>query len=164
LAGTFLPFAKTEFRYRGTTKIGSARALLFAFHVDAKNNHAYFLFVGDKVWFPEYNGQLWIDERTFQLLSLKRETAYMSGYPIRQVKASIDYANVSLGDGTSFVLPVHSDVHTCSPLRAVIATTVHATSCDSQLAQISSHNEHRGESSKVARHGVSVWRLNCCTE
>lgn len=115
LAGTFLPSAKAEFRFQGTTKIGSAKALLFAFHVDAKNNHAYFLFAGDKIWFPEFSGQLWIDERTLQLLSLRRETAYMSGYPIRQVKTSIDYANVSLGDGTSFVLPVHSDVRTCSP-------------------------------------------------
>jgi hypothetical protein len=32
--------------------------LLFRFHVRAQNNRSYFLFVGDKVWFLEYGGQL----------------------------------------------------------------------------------------------------------
>jgi VWFA-related protein len=115
LAGAFLPSAKAEFRFEKETKLGSTRALIFTVHVEESNNRSYLLFADDKTWFPEYRGQLWIDQSSFQLLRLRRETAYMRHYPIRQVKTTIDYANVPLGDGTNAILPVHSEVMTCAP-------------------------------------------------
>ena len=114
LAGAFLPPSNPEFVFERQTKVRSAKALLFRFHIRAQNNRSYFLFVGDKVWFPEYGGELWIDENSFQLLRLKRETIYLQQYPIRQVETSIDYANVPLGDGSQLVLPIHSEVRTCA--------------------------------------------------
>lgn len=116
LEGSFLPSSHPEFRYQQQTKAHSVKALCFRFHVAAKNNRSYFLFVGNEVWFPEYSGQLWIDENSFQLLRLKRETANTPQYPIRQVKTSIDYGNVPMGDGSHLVLPVHSEVLTCAPV------------------------------------------------
>lgn len=70
--------------------------------------------MGDKVWFPEYSGELWIDGNSFQLLRLKREPAYKHQYPIRLVKTSIDYDDVPLGDGSRLVLPLRSEVLTCA--------------------------------------------------
>ena len=110
--------------------------MLFHFHVSAKNNRSYFLFAGDKVWFPEYGGQLWIDEASFHLLRLKRETAYLHQYPIRQVKTRIDYDNVPLGDGTQRVLPVHSEVLTC-------AAPVHGNSNDCSRSVVKFTNWHK---------------------
>jgi VWFA-related protein len=115
LAGAFLPSAKAEFRFEKEAKLGSTRALVFTVHVEKNNNRSYVLFADDKTWFPEYSGELWIDQNSFQLLRLRRNTAYMPQYPIRQVKTTIDYANVPLGDGTAAILPIHSGVMTCAP-------------------------------------------------
>lgn len=115
LAGAFLPSAKAEFRFEKEAKLGSTKALVFTLHVEENNNRSYVLFADDKAWFPEYSGELWIEQNSFRLLRLRRDTAYMLQYPIRQVKTTIDYGNVSLGDGTQAVLPVHSEVMTCAP-------------------------------------------------
>jgi hypothetical protein len=115
LEAVFLPSSKAEFQFKKQTHTGSASALLFTFHVAATNNRSYFLFAEDKQWFPEYSGQLWIDEAGFRLLRLTRETAYMDQYPIRSAKTTIQYALVPLADGTSLVLPINSEVVTCAP-------------------------------------------------
>jgi VWFA-related protein len=111
----FLPSSKAEFQFEKQTHIGPAKTLLFTFHITATNNRSYFLFANDKHWFPDYNGELWIDENGFHLLRLKRETEYMDQYPIRSVKTIIGYAPVSLADGSNLVLPVNSEVATCAP-------------------------------------------------
>ena len=115
LEAAFLPSSKADFQFKKQTRVGSATALLFTFHVSATNNHTYFLFAEGKRWFPEYSGELWIDENGFQLLQLKRETAYTARDPIRSVKTVIEYAPVLLADGSRLVLPTNSEVMTCTP-------------------------------------------------
>lgn len=115
LEAIFLPSSKAEFQFKKQTRVGSARTLLFTFHITATNNRSYFLFANDKYWFPEYSGELWIDENGFQLLRLKRETVYTDEYPIRSVKTTVDYGPISLADGSSLVLPINSEVTTCAP-------------------------------------------------
>lgn len=115
LEGAFLPSTKAEFRFQKEAKVGSTRALVFTVHVAAEHNRSYALFARDKTWLPEYSAELWIDQNNFRLLRVQRDTAYMPQHPIRQVKTTIDYANVPLGDGTQAVLPVHSEVMTCAP-------------------------------------------------
>jgi VWFA-related protein len=115
LAGLFVPSTKAEFEFDKETTVRSAKALVFRFRVEAQNNRFYFLRVDDKVWLPEYEGRLWIDEQNSQLLRLERETAYMPKYPITRMKTSIDYAEIPLADGSRLVLPIHSDVLICSP-------------------------------------------------
>ena len=111
----FLPASKTEFQFKKQTHIGSAKALLFTFQVAATNNRNYFLFAGDQKWLPKYRGELWIDEDGFHLLRLERETGRMPDYPIHSVKTMIEYAPVSLADGSTLVLPIHSEGNTCTP-------------------------------------------------
>ena len=115
LSGVFQPSSKAEFQFQKTAKVGSAKALLFHFHVAANNNRSFALFAGASAWFPEYSGRLWIDETTLALLRLERETAYMENSPIRRVKTTIEYASVPLGDGSRLVLPTHSTIVTCAP-------------------------------------------------
>jgi VWFA-related protein len=115
LAATFLQSAKADFKFEKEAKLRSASALVFSFHVDAENNSSYFLRVGQKAWFPEYGGRLWIDPRTFRLLRIERETVYVRTNPITQMKTTIDYSDLSLGDGSSLVLPTHSEVLICMP-------------------------------------------------
>jgi len=115
LQAIFLPASKAEFQFKKRAHIGSAKALLFTFHVAAINNPYYFLFSEDQKWFPQYRGELWIDENGFHLLRLERETGRMADYPIRSVKTTIQYAPVSLADGSTLVLPISSEVNTCTP-------------------------------------------------
>lgn len=116
LHAIFLPASEAEFQFKKQTHIGPAKALVFTFHVAATNNRYYFLFAGDKKWFPQYRGELWIDEDGFHLLRLERETGHMADHPIRSVKTTIQYAPVSLSDGSTVVLPINSAVKTCTPL------------------------------------------------
>jgi VWFA-related protein len=113
LAGMFLPSSKAEFHFQKETKSG--KVLVFKFHVTAQNNKSYSLHSENKAWLPEYQGQLWIDKQSLQLLRLERETAYMRKEPITHVKTTIDYADLNLGDGSKLVLPTHADVSICSP-------------------------------------------------
>ena len=114
LDGIFTPSSKAQFRYEREEKLHSVAAFVFSYHVAEGNNKTYYLDSEDSVWFPEYGGKLWVNKNTFELLSLERETADMWKRPIHQVKTTIDYSNVPLGDGTSLILPSSSDVLLCA--------------------------------------------------
>src|SRR5579872_2354211 len=115
LAGLLLQSTKAEFRFEKEVTVQAARALLFRFSVQAQNNTFYFLRVDQKAWFPQYEGRIWIDKQTGQLLRLERETAYKPKDPITRMKTSIDYSEIALGDGSNLVLPIRSEVLICSP-------------------------------------------------
>lgn len=66
----------------------------------------------NSIWFPEYGGSVWVDERTSSLIRLRLE-ADMPGYGITRMKDEIEYSNVLLGDGSSMVLPTRSSVLIC---------------------------------------------------
>jgi VWFA-related protein len=116
LAGIFVPSSKAEFHYEKEQKLHSIPALVFRYHVKAQDNTLYVLQSGKYIWFPEYDGEIWLDAKTLRLLRLERETALMPRNPIRRMKTQIDYSDVPLGDGTRLVLPTHSDVLICTPL------------------------------------------------
>ncbi len=115
LEGIFLQSTKADFHFQKEAKLRSARVLIFGFRVAAENNKSYLLHAEEKGWFPEYGGRLWIDKQSFRLLRLERETVDMPSSPITRMKTKIDYSDLSLGDGSMMVLPVHSDVLICMP-------------------------------------------------
>ncbi|MGO9864902.1 MAG: hypothetical protein ACLPLR_14915 [Terriglobales bacterium] len=115
LEGVFAPSSKAQFHYSKETKLHSIQALVFDFKVASQNNRLYFLKSGDKIWFPEYEGRIWVDAHTSSLLRLERETAYMRDDPVTRTKTEIEYSNLVLGDGTSMVLPTNSKVLICEP-------------------------------------------------
>jgi len=64
--------------------------------------------------FPAYHGRVWLNKSTFQLMRMERGTADIPhSFPISRATAVIDYADVSLGDGSDFVLPGKSEIETC---------------------------------------------------
>lgn len=113
LTSIFAPSSKTQFHYSKQTKLRSIPVFVFDFNVAAENNRLYFLESGDKIWFPEYKGEIWIDARTSSLLRMELETAYMADYPIRLAKDEIEYSSLHLGDGSSMVLPTNSKELIC---------------------------------------------------
>jgi len=109
----FVPSSRAEFRFHKPEKLHSMLAVVFEFHVSASDNKLYGLRSGDKLWFPEFSGKLWLDKTDFRLLRLERGTSYMASKPITRVKSTTDYSLVPLGDGTNMVLPTHADVLVC---------------------------------------------------
>ena len=65
--------------------------------------------------FPAYEGMLWVDRSSAHLLRLERRMAKMDPqFPITSVRTVVDYDDMPLGDGSSFVLPAKGEVETCS--------------------------------------------------
>jgi hypothetical protein len=123
LRAVFLPQSRPEFRFKGEGKLHSAPVLVFEFRIQRSNNHSWYLYArgagilsgssGSK-FFPGYRGRIWLRQSDSHLLRFERESVEVdSGFPIQRVSTVIDYADVKLPDGTSFVLPVTSESTTC---------------------------------------------------
>ena len=115
LTDIFLPSAKTTFRFEKERTHQSRKALVFRYRVEAQNNRSYVLHVDSTSWYPAYGGRLWVDGQSLQLLRLERETDYMPTELMRQMKTAVDYADLTMGDKTTLVLPVQSTVLICMP-------------------------------------------------
>jgi hypothetical protein len=121
LQALFAPDSDTDFKFLKEEAVPSGHRLVFSYHVDRQNNQFRYLHAtipgsrSGMTFFPGYRGRLWIDKATLNLLRLESEAVDLDpGFPIRSAKTEIDYAKVSLGDGTEFVLPVRSNIRVCS--------------------------------------------------
>jgi VWFA-related protein len=115
----FSPMSDAEFRFSTEIKLNSIPALLFEFRVEETNNQMYYLHAfypngSGTTLFPAYRGKLWLNQSNFQLMRMEKETADMpKWFRIARAKTVIDYADVPLGDGSSFVLPGKSEIEVC---------------------------------------------------
>jgi VWFA-related protein len=115
----FSPVSEAEFRFSKDAKVSSIPALVFDFHVEQLRNELYYLHAFySSGWgttlFPAYRGKIWINKSNFNLMRIEKETADMpQWYPISRATTVIDYSDVPLGDGSSFVLPNKSEIETC---------------------------------------------------
>jgi hypothetical protein len=145
LQGVFSPLSNAAFHFKKEETFRSIPALVFDFHVAQQNNRSYYLQAtnpagGNLIWFPEYHGRLWLDEATFHLLRLERETAYMPKKLITRVNTRIEYAYVALGDGSNLVLPTNSDVLICSDSQIQDAET-----CAHNIIRFTNWNRFRAK-------------------
>jgi VWFA-related protein len=114
------PASDPDFRFVKEEKLHSVPALVFEYHVDQPNNLLYFvhaLYPGGSgaTLFPGYRGQIWLNKSNFHLMRMVRETTEIPrSFPITRSSTTIDYQDVPLGDGSDFVLPVKSEIETCS--------------------------------------------------
>ena len=115
----FSPMSDVEFRSSTEVRLNSIPALLFEFRVEQTNNEMYYLHAfypsgSGTTLFPAYRGKVWLNQSNFQLMRMEKETTDMpKWFPITRAKTMIDYADVPLGDGSSFVLPGKSEIEIC---------------------------------------------------
>ena len=115
LAGVFAPSSKASIKAKKDESLHSKPALVFQFKVYGRDNHSFYIEANHhETWYPEYHGSIWIDKATSQVLRVERDTGEMLNRPITKVKTTIDYSEVSFGDGSKLVLPTNSDVSICS--------------------------------------------------
>ncbi len=119
LRGIFAPTSATEFKFVKEDGLRSTRVLIFDFRVERKNNRVWRIETPDKATFPGFRGRLWISKATLQLVRLERKTDDIeTDFPIRLASTIIDYADIRLGDGSSFVLPVRAVDINCPTVAA----------------------------------------------
>ena len=111
----FLPRTAAEFTFTKQDRLQSTQVLIFDFRVERKNNLSWYLKASSgETTFPGYRGRLWINKSNLKLMRLERRVAEIApNFPIQQVNTVIDYGDVDLADGTSFVLPIHALNLTC---------------------------------------------------
>jgi VWFA-related protein len=114
LHDVFAPQSMAEFKFSRKEVLRSTPVLIFEFHVKQQNNSLWHLQVGTARTFPGYSGSVWVNEATAHLMRLEMGNVEVEdAFPLKLVNSVIDYADVQLGDGTSFDLPVKSETLAC---------------------------------------------------
>jgi len=111
----FLPRTAAAFTFVKQDALRGTQVLIFDFRVERKNNLSWYLKASSgETTFPGYRGRLWVNKSNLKLMRLERRVAEIAAdFPIQQVNTVIDYGDVDLADGTSFVLPIHALNLTC---------------------------------------------------
>jgi VWFA-related protein len=120
LRNVFLPRAAAEFKFTKQEALHATQALVFEFRVERGNNRSWYLKTSTgATTFPGYRGRLWINKSNLHLMRLERRAVDIeSNFPIQQVNTVIDYGDVDLADGTSFVLPLQAVNLTCPTIAS----------------------------------------------
>ena len=121
MGALFSPQAGAEFKFAKETRLHGADALLFNFTVHrATNKGLWYLHIGDKVFFPGYRGVVTVNREHEQLMRIEMHATELEHVPIVSHTVTLDFSDVPLGDGTSFVLPVRSTFENCeNPQRCI---------------------------------------------
>ena len=114
LANLFKAPIVANFRPAKDSYLNGSRASVYRFEVPAAKSFWRVRDSKSRVATPAFQGQIWIDQRTGQLLKLKLQSADLPpGLDVTWIRTSIDYAPSSLGDAGVFVLPVRSETTVC---------------------------------------------------
>jgi hypothetical protein len=118
------------FTFVRETKWGDHAAWIFAYHIVKQNNPLWRLHGGNEVLAPPYQGELWIDQKTGELLRFSSvATDIPKTFPTAAAALQIDYADVPFADGSSFVLPADFTVTTSVRGRETMRNLVQFRNC-----------------------------------
>jgi VWFA-related protein len=114
-----------KFDFAGEGTAGERVAWIFTYEIERQNERVWELRGGDQVVAPPYEGEVWIDQTTGEVLRFRSVAKGIpSTFPIERAELQIDYHNIEFGDGTTFVLPVSSTTATkyqgMDPTRNVV--------------------------------------------
>ena len=102
-----------EFDYFGEDEANAGKAWVFTFEIDQQNEPLWQLRGKDEVVAPAYGGEIWVDEKTGEVVRFRSTAKDLPPtFPIQSAEVQTDYGLVTFGDGTGFVLPVDSSVAT----------------------------------------------------
>jgi VWFA-related protein len=115
LRSIFLPQSAAKFKFSKKDVLHSTPVFTFEFWVEKNNNHLWYLEAAQgKTAFPGYRGRIWINAANLHLLRLEKKVDDVAAdFPIQQVSVLIDYGDIDLADGSSFVLPSRAVDITC---------------------------------------------------
>jgi VWFA-related protein len=120
----------SAFALSGEKKIGARTAWVFTYHIARQYEPLWELRAEDQLAAPPYEGELWVDEKTGNLLHFQSTAKdLVAGFPIRNAEILSDYESVAFPDGAGFLLPVKSTVVTRYRQEALIRNVVELHGC-----------------------------------
>lgn len=113
LRAIFHPDNHAVFTFSGKNKVGEHIVWVFTYQIARQYEPLWELRSEDQLAAPPYGGELWVDEKTGDVLRFRSTAKNVpASFPIRSAEILTDYDDVAFPDGTSFLLPVKSTVAT----------------------------------------------------
>lgn len=101
------------FGFSGANTLGARAAWVFNFKIVRQNEPLWRLHGADQMLAPPYGGELWIDQKTGELLRFRSVAKELPPtFSMQAAELLTDYDTVGFGDGTAFLLPVEATVAT----------------------------------------------------
>jgi len=101
------------FEFAGENAIGPHATWVFTYQIRKQNDPLWRLRADDQVLAPPYDGELWIDQKTGDLLRFRQVAKEIpAAFPTQSAELQTNYDNVAFADGTSFLLPSEAIVAT----------------------------------------------------
>jgi VWFA-related protein len=125
LRAIFHPGNHAVFAYARPDQVGAHPALVFTYSISRQNEPLWELRAEDQLAAPPYEGELWLDAETGDVLRFRSTSSDMPPqFPIRSAEIRTEYDNVAFPDGSRFLLPVKAEVATryrdASPIRNIV--------------------------------------------
>jgi VWFA-related protein len=94
------------FEFARESVSGTHAAWVFTYHIAKQNEPLWRLHAADHVVAPAYEGELWIEQKTGQVLHFESTAKeFPANFPLNRASLQIDYENIAFADGSVFVLP-----------------------------------------------------------
>ena len=104
---------ETVFEFSGTSELNGHAAWVFAYRIEKQHNPLWRLRTEDRVIAPPYNGELWVDQGTGEVLRFRSVAMDIpKDFPIQSADLQTDYLTITFADGTAFPLPVAATIAT----------------------------------------------------
>jgi VWFA-related protein len=104
---------RAVFEFSGVNNLSGHTAWVFAYQIAKQNDPLWRLRTADRVIAPPYGGELWVDQKTGDLLRFRSvATDIPKDFPTQSADLQTDYENVAFADGSSFPLPVAAIIAT----------------------------------------------------
>ncbi|HEY6370578.1 MAG TPA: VWA domain-containing protein [Candidatus Sulfotelmatobacter sp.] len=101
------------FEFSGVNTLNGHAAWLFTYRIAKQNDPLWRLRTVDRVIAPPYDGELWVDQKTGDLLRFRSvATEIPKDFPTQSADLQTDYNRVAFADGSSFPLPVDAAIST----------------------------------------------------
>ena len=101
------------FEFAGEKTLGVHGAWVFKYRIVKQNDPLWRLRTEDEMVAPAYEGELWVDEKSGDLLRFRAVADDIPvSFPTQSAELLTDYDKVDFADGTGFVLPAEATVAT----------------------------------------------------
>jgi len=137
LHSIFDPRNLARFEFAGENISGQRNAWIFTYQIVKQNDPLWRLHGADQVIAPPYGGELWVDQRTSEVLrfsSVAKEIP--KTFPMSAVAEQVGYESVAFEDGSSFVLPTGFSVSTHYRGEEATRNSVRVTNCHKFRAKV----------------------------
>ncbi len=106
LRSIFDPVNQARFKFARESTLGEHSAWVFTYQIAQQYLPLWRLHVGSSVVAPPYQGEVWVDKKTGEVLRFRSVAEdIQAGVPLTGAELEIDYERVAFSDGSSFLLP-----------------------------------------------------------